>query len=175
MTHPGGSDRSDLSSWWVDLLADELGDCASVDRAVGPAEGIAVVTLTPFRAEALAMRIVVGDGSVPEIEFGTARPFVCAGVPTEDGVGGIDPSNQLGVMVAAVITDGAALVRTRFTRRTLVLGHGDRDEEVADARVLHRWPPYADDYVMSTVFRQPPEYATLPRRAFILPGVVARP
>ncbi|MCS5497914.1 hypothetical protein NY547_11760 [Cnuibacter physcomitrellae] len=47
MTHPGGSDRSDLSSWWVDLLAGELGDCASVDRAGGPAEGIVVVTRRP--------------------------------------------------------------------------------------------------------------------------------
>ncbi|WP_378143681.1 hypothetical protein ACFJGV_09645 [Cnuibacter sp. UC19_7] len=174
MSHPSGPDPSDLTSWWLDLIADELRDCATVEREVLVDEGIRVVTLTPFRTDALILRIVIGETSVPEIEFGSSKAVACTGVPAEEGIGGLDPSNHLGVMVAAVITDGAALVRSGLVRRTLALGHGSRFEEVAEAPVLHRWPPYADEYVPTTVFRQPPAYGALPRRAFILPGVSPR-
>lgn len=173
MTHATGPDPSDPVSWWLELITSELHDTAVVDRRVWASAGTQV-TITPFLAEALPLRITVGETGVPEIEFGSSKPFACTGVAAEEGVGGLDPSNHLGVMVAAVITDGAALVRTGFSRRTLVLGHGIRSEEVANAPVIRRWAPYADDYVTSTVFRRPPEYAALPRRAFILPGVVAR-
>ncbi|QJU55206.1 hypothetical protein SCB71_19435 [Herbiconiux sp. KACC 21604] len=179
--------QGDAVSWWAGFLADELDGCAEVAYTPRPdydqdddpaADTRAEVVVTPRRDSALAFTVVAGGNEVPLVTFGDVAELRCFGIPATSSVPGLDPSNQLGVMVAALVSDGATLVRRSLRRRMLVLGPLARHPDLASLPVERAWAPYAELYGTLTMFRRPPPYDDLPTTAFLLPatpGSRARP
>ena len=176
--------QPDAVSWWADFLAGELDGCADVVYTAHPeldhdddpaASTRAEVVVTPHRAASLGFTVVAGGSDVPLVSFGAFADRRCSGIPATGSAAGLDPSNQLGVMVAALVSDGATLVRRSLRRRMLVLGPVARHPELAALPVEQVWPPYADRYGTLTMFRRPPAYDDLPPAAFLLRAPAVRP
>ncbi|TAJ48510.1 MAG: hypothetical protein EPO52_10325 [Herbiconiux sp.] len=176
--------RTDRVKWWAGYLADELAGHADVvyeelastdDRhCPGRVGSPALVSVTPLRPTALPFTVHVSDDDVPVVRFGEAAEVNCFGIPSSDTTGGLDPSNHLGVMAAAVISDGATLLHRRGRRRTLVLGPLGRHPGLARHTVVQEWTPYSELYGTMTMFRRPPAYDELPVAAFVVPGRTGR-
>ncbi|MFB2586662.1 hypothetical protein [Herbiconiux liukaitaii] len=167
----------DRVKWWMAFVTDELGALADVvyeaseerDHIAPGETGVpAVVTITPHRAEAMSLTVIGGGFEVPTLRLGDIAEIECSGVPSEEGTASLDPSNQAGVMIAAVVSDGAALYEGRLRRRLLVLGPPERHRVLERMTRVATWPPYSDHYDQLSLFRRPPDYEQLPREAFLL-------
>jgi hypothetical protein len=165
--------------WWADYLSDELDGCAEVvyearaePGAVycpGESGARAIVTVTPSRSQALPFTVRAGGPDVPTISFGNVTEVRCFGFPPTAKTAGLDPSNHLGVLVAALVSDGAALVKRTGRRQILVLGPLDGHPELAARPVIQSWSPFAEHYGTMSMFRRPPDYDGLPPAAFAVP------
>lgn len=174
----------DRVEWWVKYLADELEGCAEIVYEAAPLDGTAIslsdigvaatVTISPVEPTALAMRIRAGGHDVPTVTFGDVTDVRCFGIPPTGDHAGLDPSNHLGVMVAAVISDGASLLQRSSRRQTLVLGRPPARVALAKQATIESWAPYAETYGTLTMFRRPPAYDELPPSAFLLPRRIGR-
>ncbi len=170
----------DRVEWWAGYLADELAGYADVVYDVVASSGgryrpagvssPALISVTPHRTTALRFTVHVSDDEVPLMRFDEVAEANCFGIPATDTTAGLDPSNQLGVMAAAVISDGATLLHRPGRRRTLVLGPRDRHPALATHTVVQEWTPYSEVYGTMTMFRRPPAYDEIPATAFIVPG-----
>lgn len=162
----------DQIRWWADFLSSELDDTATVEyEALSPGVGgsaPARVTITPRRKGAMSLRVSAGGGEVSRIEFDTVADQLCVGVPSRAGLPGLDSANQLGVLVAAAVADGAALYRQRLGRQVLIVGLVDRHPESKRFSSVASWLPYAESHEPTSLFRRSPDYDQLPSAAFVV-------
>lgn len=162
----------DQVKWWADFVSGELDGTATVeyDALSSPEDGSvpARVTITPHRAGAMSLRVSAGGGDVSRIEFGAVAELQCVGVPGRAGLTGLDSANQLGVVVAATVADGAALYRQGFGRQVLIVGPVDLHPESERFHPVASWLPYAESHEPSSLFRRSPDYDQLPSAAFVI-------